>query len=38
MPPSERLNQWLQFIDDYFESCQNIDYQDENDTKDENET
>jgi hypothetical protein len=22
---------WMQYIDDYFESCRNIDYQDEND-------
>ena len=24
---------WMQYIDDYFESCRNIDYQDENDTE-----
>ena len=24
---------WIQYIDDYFESCRNIDYQDENDTE-----
>ena len=38
MPLAKDQSSWLQFIDEYFESCRNIDYQDENDTEDENET
>ena len=37
MPLAKDQTSWLQFIDDYFESCRNIDYQDEKDTEDENE-
>ena len=38
MPLAKDQSSWLQFIDEYFESCRNIDYQDENDTEAENET
>ena len=38
MPLAKDQSSWLQFIDEYLESCRNIDYQDENDTEDENET
>ena len=37
MPLAKNQTSWLQFIDDYFESCRNIDYQDDNDTEDEKE-